>query len=84
VRQKVAAHPVKWAVLALAGGVVAARVLPLAMGLVRTAGSRRLVGTLFATVGPLALRAGVNALAARRPDLVESFLGSAPPPPPPA
>lgn len=69
VRHTVAAHPWKWALLAVAGGVVAARALPLAAGLVRTAGSRRLVGTLLTTLGPVALRAGLNALATHRPDL---------------
>jgi len=82
VRREVASHPLKWALVAVAGGVVAARVLPLALGLVRTAASRRLVGTLISTVGPLAWRAGVNALVARRPDLVESWLGMGPAEPP--
>lgn len=73
VRQKVAAHPWKWALLALAGGVVAAKTLPLAASLVRTAGSRRLVGTLLTALGPVALRAGLNALATHRPDLAAFF-----------
>jgi Protein of unknown function (DUF3618) len=81
VRQKVAAHPWKWALLAVAGGVVAAKTLPLALSLVRTAGSRRLVGTLLTAVGPVALRAGLNALATHRPDLA-AFLHRQPDPPP--
>jgi hypothetical protein len=80
VRRHVVAHPVKWAVLALAGGVVAARLLPPVLGLVRSAASRRLVGTLLTTVAPVALRAGVNALASRRPDLAAFFHGDAPDP----
>ena len=73
VRQKVAAHPWKWALLAVAGGVVVAKALPLALSLVRTAGSRRLAGTLLTTLGPVALRAGLNALATHRPDLAAFF-----------
>jgi hypothetical protein len=69
VRQKVVAHPWTWALLAVAGGVVVAKTLPLAVSLVRTAGSRRLAGTLLTTLGPVALRAGLNALATHRPDL---------------
>jgi hypothetical protein len=75
VRQTVAAHPVKWALLAVAGGVVAARLLPLATSVMRTAANRRLVGTLLATVGPVALRAGLNALATHRPDLAAFIHG---------
>lgn len=75
VRQEVAAHPLKWAMVAIVGGVVASRVLPVALRLVQTAASRRLVATL----APLAVRAGVNALAARRPDLLEAFMGGAAP-----
>lgn len=69
VRRKVAAHPWTWALLAVVGGVVAAKAVPLALSLVRTAGSRRLAGTLLTTLGPVALRAGLNALASHRPDL---------------
>ena len=79
VRQEVAAHPLKWAMVAIVGGVVASRVLPVALRLVQTAASRRLVGTVVATLAPLAVRAGVNALAARRPDLLEAFVGGAAP-----
>jgi len=79
VRQKVAAHPWKWALLAVAGGVVAAKTLPLALSVVRTAGSRRLAGTLLTTLGPVALRAGLNALATHRPDLA-AFLHRDPDP----
>ena len=79
VRQEVAAHPLKWAMVAIVGGVVASRVLPVALRLVQTAASRRLVGTVVATLAPLAVRAGVNALAARRPDLLEAFMGGAAP-----
>lgn len=79
VRQEVAAHPLKWAMVAIVGGVVASRVLPVALRLVQTAASRRLVGTVVATLAPLAVRAGVNALAARRPDLLEAFMGGATP-----
>ena len=75
VRQTVTAHPVKWALLAVAGGLVAARLLPLATSVLRTAANRRLVGTLLATVGPVALRAGMNALASHRPDLAAFIHG---------
>ena len=54
VRQEVAAHPLKWAMVAIVGGVVASRVLPVALRLVQTAASRRLVGTVVATLAPLA------------------------------
>ncbi|MFN0126503.1 MAG: hypothetical protein ACKV19_07460 [Verrucomicrobiales bacterium] len=64
-KQKVTAHPIAWALLAVAGGFVVVRTLPLAVGLLRAAGSRRLISTLMTTVGPIALRAGLNALAAR-------------------
>ena len=77
VRQEVATHPLKWAMVAIVGGVVASRALPVALRLVQTAASRRLVGTVVATLAPLAVRAGVNALAARRPDLLEAFMGGA-------
>jgi hypothetical protein len=81
VRQEVATHPLKWAMVAIVGGVVASRVLPVALRLVQTAASRRLVGTVVATLAPLAVRAGVKALAARRPDLLEAFMGGAAPAP---
>lgn len=64
-KQKITAHPLAWALLAVAGGFVVVRTLPLAVGLLRAAGSRRLIGTLVSTVGPVALRAGLSALAAR-------------------
>jgi hypothetical protein len=86
VRHTVAAHPWKWALLAVAGGVIAAKALPIAVGLVGTAGRRRLVGTLLTTLGPVAVRAGLNALATHRPDLA-AFLsgqGDDPTDPPPA
>ncbi len=64
VKDKVAAHPLKWVLLAVAGGLVAARAVPLVVGLLRTAGSRRIVGTLLTTVAPVVVRAGLNALGA--------------------
>jgi hypothetical protein len=79
VKTRVAAHPILWAAVALAGGVAAVRLLPLVVGVVRTAGSRRLLGTALSTLGPLALRAGMNALATHRPDLA-SFLHPHPAP----
>jgi len=84
IRQRVSSHPWKWALLAVAGGVLAARTLPLAVSLLRTAGSRRLVGALMGTVVPLALRAGLNAVASRRPDLAAFFHGDSDPPSPDA
>jgi len=81
-RQRVATHPWKWALLAIVGGVVVARTVPLAVALIRTAGSRKLVGALLGTVGPWALRTGLNTLAAHRPDIA-SFLHPDPEPPPP-
>ncbi len=81
VRHTVAAHPWKWALLAVAGGVVAAKALPLAVRLVGTAGRRRLVGTLLTTLGPVAVRAGLNALATHRPDLASFLAGDGDDPP---
>jgi len=73
VRRTVSAHPIKWALLAAAGGVVIVRALPLIAGLVRSAGSRRLLGAVVGSVAPLALRVGLKALATHRPDLAAVF-----------
>jgi hypothetical protein len=75
VRQELTQHPLKWGAVALAGGLIAGKLLPVALKLVSRQASRQLTGTLLATVAPLALKAGVAALQAR---------SLTPPPPPPA
>ena len=75
VRRTVAAHPVKWALLAVAGGVVVARALPLVAGIARSAASRRVLGSVVGSLAPLALRVGLKALATHRPDLAAAFSG---------
>lgn len=72
-RRTVSAHPIKWALLAAVGGVVVVRAVPLIAGLVRSAGSRRLLGSVAGSLAPLALRVGLKALATHRPDLAAVF-----------
>jgi hypothetical protein len=76
VRQMIAADPWKWTAIALAGGLIAAHLLPVAFGITRKVAGRRLLRTLIGIAAPLAARAGLAALNARFAN------GGAPPPAP--
>lgn len=71
VRREVAAHPFKWAAVALLSGAVAARVVvPLAVKLTGRSTSQKLARTLMATLAPAAVRLGAQALSAKFPGLM--------------
>jgi hypothetical protein len=76
-RQKIAAEPWKWTAIALAGGLIAAHLLPVAFGITRMFAGRRLLRALIGTAAPIAAKAGLAALSARFTNG-----GDAPPPPP--
>lgn len=82
VRREITSHPWKWALLAVAGGLVAARLAPLAIGLARSAASRKLLRSALAAAAPVAMRAGLNALAQRQVDFSPPPPGAVPPPSP--
>ncbi len=66
IHRELRAHPLKWTALALTGGLVAARAVPIAFAVVRAAASRKLLGKFAATLAPVALRAGLNRIEADR------------------
>jgi hypothetical protein len=68
IRQEVTAHPWRWAAIALIGGAVASRLLPVVFGVSRKVIGSRALKSLVATAAPLAARAALSAWNARFPE----------------